>query len=47
MYRTEQEEFWSGQFGNNYVDRNVGDELIANNIYLFSKILSKCVWGGV
>lgn len=47
MYRTEQEEFWSGQFGNNYVDRNVGDELIANNIYLFSKILSKCVWGGI
>lgn len=40
MYETEQEEFWSGDFGNEYADRNRGDKYIAANLALFSDILS-------
>lgn len=40
-YKTEQEEFWSGEFGNNYINRNCSRELLASNIALFSSILSK------
>ena len=40
-YRTEQEEFWSGEFGDEYVERNRSDKLLASNIALFSNILSK------
>ncbi len=39
-FSTEQEEFWAGEFGNEYVDRNNGDELIASNINLFTKALN-------
>lgn len=39
-FKTEQEEFWAGSFGNNYTERNVGDKWIASNTSLFSKILS-------
>ena len=42
MYQTEQEKFWSGEFGNNYIDRNNSDELLASNISLFSKIFNHC-----
>ncbi len=35
---TEQERFWSGEFGDNYTERNNGDELICGNISLFSSI---------
>lgn len=38
-YKTEQEKFWSGTFGDDYVIRNRGDFSIASNIALFSKIL--------
>ena len=39
--RTEQEKFWMGKFGDNYVER--GDESLAlsGNVSLFSKILSR------
>ncbi len=40
-YKTEQENFWAGEFGNQYVARNTGSEYIANNIALFSEILRK------
>jgi len=40
-YKTTQEKFWAGEFGNNYVDRNIGDKIIASNTYLFSNILSR------
>lgn len=40
-YRTEQEEFWSGDFGEKYVDRNNSQELLASNIALFSEILDR------
>lgn len=39
-YKTEQENFWAGEFGSNYIDRNQSKNLIASNIALFSKVLS-------
>lgn len=45
MYKTEQEKFWSGQFGDEYVERNNERSLMVSNIALFSKILSKT--GGI
>lgn len=39
-YKTEQEKFWAGEFGSNYIDRNQSKNLIASNIALFSKVLS-------
>lgn len=38
MYKTEQENFWSGEFGDSYVDRNFSGKLIASNVSIFSKI---------
>jgi spore coat polysaccharide biosynthesis protein SpsF len=41
-FKTEQEEFWAGNFGNEYVDRvNENVKRIASNIHLFSNILRK------
>lgn len=37
-YQTEQEAFWAGEFGNNYIDRNNNAELIAARLALFSRI---------
>lgn len=39
-YKTEQEEFWAGDFGNEYINRNQGQEIIASNIAMFTKVLS-------
>lgn len=40
MYKTEQEEFWVGEFGNEYVDRNDDQhKILPTNTYLFSQIL--------
>jgi pseudaminic acid biosynthesis-associated methylase len=39
MARTEQEAFWSGEFGDAYADRNNGADWVASNTALFSKIL--------
>ncbi len=39
-FKTEQEEFWAGEFGNSYVDRNNDSQIIASNVHLFSNILS-------
>jgi spore coat polysaccharide biosynthesis protein SpsF len=38
-YKTNQEEFWSGEFGDAYIDRNKSDQLLASNIHFFSEIL--------
>jgi len=38
-YKTEQEEFWAGEFGTQYIQRNAGDELLASNLMFFSKAL--------
>ena len=39
-YKTEQEAFWAGDFGNAYIHRNQGDALLASNLSFFSKALS-------
>ena len=41
QFKTDQEAFWAGEFGNGYIDRNKGNAIIARNIVLFSKILSR------
>lgn len=38
-YKTEQEKFWAGEFGNQYTIRNKDLKLLASNKALFSKIL--------
>lgn len=40
-YRTEQEAFWAGDFGNEYTERNSGAQMIASNTALFSSILTR------
>ena len=39
-YGTEQEKFWQGQFGDEYVSRNTSDAYIRENVTFFSKIFS-------
>lgn len=36
-------DFWAGQFGNDYIDRNISDQLFASNLHFFSNILKSCV----
>lgn len=38
---TEQEQFWQGDFGDQYVGRNQGQALISANLALFTKALSR------
>lgn len=38
-YETEQEQFWAGQFGTEYIVRNRGDALLASNLNFFTKAL--------
>ncbi len=38
-YKTDQEAFWAGDFGTEYIDRNQGDKLLAANLEFFSKAL--------
>ena len=38
---TPQEQFWKGEFGNSYIDRNISDQLLASNMAFFSKVLSR------
>ena len=40
MYKTEQEKFWQGDFGDDYIYRNKDNFLIKNNFFLFKKIFS-------
>lgn len=40
-YKTEQEEFWAGQFGDDYTERNQGSQLIASNTALFASIIAR------
>lgn len=39
-FRTDQEEFWAGPFGIEYIERNRGRELLASNLAFFSKALA-------
>lgn len=38
-YATEQEAFWAGEFGEQYLVRNDGHELLASNVAFFSRAL--------
>lgn len=38
-FKTEQEAFWHGRFGDEYVERNRGGDAMAANIALFARIL--------
>lgn len=38
-YQTEQERFWAGEFGNEYIQRNQGERLITSNVVLFGQML--------
>jgi spore coat polysaccharide biosynthesis protein SpsF len=41
-FKTEQEVFWAGEFGNNYVDRNDDQyNILPTDTYLFSQILKR------
>ena len=37
--KTVQEEFWAGEFGDDYIARNKSDALLAANLSLFPDIL--------
>ena len=39
-FETEQENFWAGEFGDEYIDRNHNGELIKSNVVLFREIFS-------
>lgn len=40
QYLTEQEEFWAGAFGTEYIQRNKGEKLLASNLAFFAKALA-------
>ena len=39
-YKTEQENFWAGDFGAEYIKRNQGDALLASNLNFFTRALT-------
>ena len=40
-YATEQEQFWAGGFGSDYIARNASESLLAANLAFFSRILAR------
>lgn len=40
QFKTEQETFWAGSFGTEYIRRNQGAELLASNLAFFSRALA-------
>ena len=38
-FKTEQETFWAGEFGTEYIQRNQGEALLASNLDFFAKAL--------
>lgn len=40
-FRSEQEKFWAGEFGDEYIARNQGARLLASNIHFFSRALAQ------
>lgn len=40
-YETDQERFWKGDFGNEYINRNQSEQLLANKTALYSKVISQ------
>lgn len=39
-FKTEQEAFWAGEFGSEYIGRNTGNALLASNLAFFAKALA-------
>jgi pseudaminic acid biosynthesis-associated methylase len=42
-FSTPQEQFWAGQFGDDYTDRNTGARWVASNLALFSRVVAATV----
>src|SRR3546814_3806716 len=40
-WKTEQETFWSGAFGDDYADRNRGEALVASRAHMLSNALRR------
>jgi pseudaminic acid biosynthesis-associated methylase len=40
-YKTEQEEFWAGDFGSAYIERNKSEQILASNLNFFVKALKQ------
>lgn len=40
-FKTDQEEFWAGTFGDQYIQRNQSGQLLASNINFFSKAIAQ------
>lgn len=40
-YKTEQEQFWAGDFGTSYAERNQSQALLAANISFFSRVIHR------
>lgn len=40
-FKTEQEHFWSNEFGDDYISRNQSEQLMASNLHFFSSALKK------
>ena len=40
-FKTEQESFWAGEFGNEYIKRNQGADVLASNLGLFANALKR------
>jgi len=40
QYKTEQEAFWAGQFGEDYINRNEGAQQVSNNTSMFRDVLA-------
>ena len=40
-HTTDHEQFWAGEFGDAYIERNVGDDLLASKTALFARVLSQ------
>lgn len=40
-FKTEQEAFWAGSFGDEYINRNISDEYLASNLHFFSKAFNQ------
>ena len=38
-YKTEQEEFWAGEFGLNYIDRNNSEQMLYSNVAMWARML--------
>ena len=40
-FKTEQEKFWAKEFGDDYIERNQSEQLLASNIVFFTNALAK------